>query len=404
MAMRVLTFLTLCTVLLFADGGGATHVHRGRRCPQGVDGTSIPQLRPPDPMAFMQYRASLRTGSATDGREYTRFALQASQNATLFDNFRKEMYIKRFAGIELTAGLEFDKNQDDYVKSVADALATVGMTSFLERAAPHLMKIDLISRPSKISPLVLPSGTHQVSGTLLRYAAKAAEVEHILGNSTVVNKDIIEIGVGYGGFAAVFLSLHPEIATYTLVDLPEVLNLAHRFLVAALPADVARKVRYLDAAPCTSHDRKLPSVRPADKYDIVLSMSAYAELPPSIRRMYVHLILKKASSGCVTDHGGWHVRDKGEYLPPMFQAAMGSLPASMVVYPDALCLTPFAAMEAQVCWGAIRAPYHQLQPITMGKLGLHTNCHYKINCHGQEYCGSKWKYPFRYDTAPSPLP
>ena len=78
--------------------------------------------------------------------------------------------------------------------------------------------------------------------------------------------------VGFGGFAALLLRLHPDVASYTIVDLPEVLVLAGRFLEKA---GVKHKVRFLNAAPCDNTDPK--AFQAGEHFDLALSMYAYGE-------------------------------------------------------------------------------------------------------------------------------
>lgn len=119
---------------------------------------------------------------------------------------------------------------------------------------------------------------------------------------------LVEIGVGFGGFAALLLRLHPEIASYTLVDLPEVLNIAQVYMREA-GLSAAIKLRYLNAAPCGSvTDGGMTGTRASDfmvrqrGYDLVISMAAFAEVPALVRRAYFESILSRSTRGFVSDH------------------------------------------------------------------------------------------------------
>ena len=108
------------------------------------------------------------------------------------------------------------------------------------------------------------------------------------------------------------------IASYTLVDLPEVLNIAQRYLSEA---HVATKIRYISAAPCKN---LLPAATlaslfepRAQGYDLAISMYAFAEVALPWRQAYFEKILARSTRGFISDHihhESLHL--KVEYLLP----------------------------------------------------------------------------------------
>lgn len=99
------------------------------------------------------------------------------------------------------------------------------------------------------------------------------------------------------------------IQRYNLVDLPEVLALAERFLTEL---NTAGDIRYIDG---THLYNDVPC-------DLVISNYAFAELVKPVQDIYIQKIISKAKAGYITwnqpalARGGW---DKGytleEFLP-----------------------------------------------------------------------------------------
>ena len=105
------------------------------------------------------------------------------------------------------------------------------------------------------------------------------------------------------------------LAFYNLVDLPEVLSLAERFLTEL---DVAGDIRYIDGthlyhdAPC----------------DLIISNYAFSELVKPVQDIYIKKILRRAKSGYITWNqsalnagGGWSGGYTLEEFLPMIPGA-----------------------------------------------------------------------------------
>lgn len=279
-------------------------------CPEDLR-TSRPMPRAPVPEDLL-YRRSTSTGSFTDvggignvgAEEYAPFALRASQDAAAFSTFRLVYYSRNFAGIECDGTVCW--NSARHVAELENNLRLVGRDDLLRRGVPIAAELDRIGR-GRTWPSSVYSSLN-VSGVMMRYLGKVADIERLFGSS-LSGMHVAEIGVGFGGFAALLLRLHPEIASLTLVDLPEVLNLAQRYLAAA-KLSPGIKLRYLNAAPCgaaaagrgaagsSAHEFV---ARPRG-YDLVFSMYAYAEVPATVRRAYFEAILSKSRRGIVSDH------------------------------------------------------------------------------------------------------
>ena len=194
-------------VLLLSFGPSLT---KEVACPTELQ-LSTPLSRAPDPKK-LEYRTATTTGSFTDsespaeGERYRDFALRASQDDAVFATFRQTYFKRKYAGIEKDPSTTW--NSAYYGQSVEATLHEIGQGDLLARAIPIIVKLDKIgagyTQPLKDQPDV------RVSGIFMRYLAKVADLERLFGSLTGMN--IIEIGVGYGGFASLLLSLHPDIA------------------------------------------------------------------------------------------------------------------------------------------------------------------------------------------------
>ena len=166
--------------------------------------------------------------------------------------------------------------------------------------------------------------------------------------------------------------MHPGIASYTLVDLPEVLNIAQRYLSEA---HVATKIRYISAAPCQN---LLPGATlaslfepRAQGYDLAISMYAFAEVALPWRQAYFEKILARSTRGFISDHIQHEsLHAKVEYLLPemLLQANKTSLEsqnspnmtAQIVIRDFTSGKAPMAPLQAQVGWGIVRDYYPEL--------------------------------------------
>ena len=122
------------------------------------------------------------------------------------------------------------------------------------------------------------------SPTTLCYVKVLVDIVSLFDVSKI--KTVTEVGIGYGGQCRILMNALP-IVRYNLVDLPEVLALAEKFLTVL---DVAGDIRYLDGthlyhdAPC----------------DFFISDYAFSELTKPVQDMYIAKILSKAKAGYVT--------------------------------------------------------------------------------------------------------
>ena len=337
--------------------------------PQYAVSTPLPAAPLPDTLTYR--KAEERTGSYTDGARYTEFALSASTDSAVFANFRQIYYRRRYAGIENDGRMRW--NSLEYADHVHHALGKVGRADLLERALPLISRLDTIGNGLTFQ---LTSSPHRVSGILMRYLGKVADVEQLFGTGadehSLDGMHLVEIGVGYGGFAAVLLSIHPGIASYTLVDLPEVLNIAQRYLgeVKAAQKRPSRfpRLKFLSAAPCgVGKGGELATLFEPRKegYDLAISMYAFAEVPQAVRQAYFEKIISRSARGYFSDHTQ---QKNTSALPTMLLSAAQAEPSSfkpnlsrLLVFRDFMSgRSAYERSEAQVGWGVERDYYPEL--------------------------------------------
>ena len=349
---------------------GAETGNDAQACPPEFR-VSSPQPRAPDPTK-LAYRTTTTTGSFTDsdraveGERYRDFALRASQQDSAFATFRQTYYSRHYAGIETDEKAKW--NSAFYGQHVEATLKKIGRSDLLARALPMIVKLDEIGAGHTQR---LKDSPEKVSGIFMRYLAKVADLERLFGSLDGMH--IIEIGVGYGGFASLLLSLHPRIASYTLLDLPEVLNIAQRFLTAA---KVVPTLRYINAAPCPDKSDLASKFETCKKgYDLAISMYAFAEVPLVVRKAYETKVVARSTRGWFGDHLK-HKTGKRRSLPLVQRLVEdlrhtpgwgGNAPnisidggGTLVIRDFIMGPSPHEQAEAQVGWGVSRDYFPEL--------------------------------------------
>ncbi len=172
------------------------------------------------------------------------------------------------------------------------------------------------------------------SPTTLRYVKVLVDVLTLFDVEKI--RTVTEIGIGYGGQCRILRNFLP-LARYNLVDLPEVLALAEKFLTALnVTGD---DVRYLDGthlyndAPC----------------DLLISDYAFSELGKPAQKVYLEKILSKSKAGYVTWDGDFFA-EAGLYDGLTLEEFMSILPHDATVLPE----NPVTTSETNrvVIWGA----------------------------------------------------
>ena len=134
----------------------------------------------------------------------------------------------------------------------------------------------------------------------LDYAQAALETEFILSHLPAAPRTVFEIGAGYGRTCHTLLSNSP-IERYTILDLPNCLELSRRYLHKVLPARLYARVEFVDVA-------RLADLR-GRRFDLGLNIDSFAEMTPTTVRFY----LKMLDASC----GACYIKNPvGKYLDP----------------------------------------------------------------------------------------
>ena len=104
------------------------------------------------------------------------------------------------------------------------------------------------------------------------------------------------------------------IQSYNLIDLPEVLSLAERFLTEL---DVTGDIRYIDGTHLYNDVRG----------DLIISNYAFSELAKPVQDVYIKRVIRKAKAGYITwnqsalANAGWNAGYTLEEFLPMIPGA-----------------------------------------------------------------------------------
>ena len=138
---------------------------------------------------------------------------------------------------------------------------------------------DKIGNPKKFNYSI-----GNISPTTLRYIKVLSEIIEIYGD--LDNKDIVEIGCGYGGQAKIICDTF-KIKSYTLIDLDSVLKLTKRYLNSF---KLNINFKYL----------KMSDIQNKNNYDYFISNYAYTECNRDIQMFYYNNILSRSKNGYIT--------------------------------------------------------------------------------------------------------
>ena len=139
--------------------------------------------------------------------------------------------------------------------------------------SPVTFTYDILGHDMRISP------------TTIRYAKVLCDIISMFDTENV--KSIAEIGIGYGGQCRLIRSKIPD-AVYTLIDLPEVIGLAEKYL--SCYDECRENIRYFDGGHMYSDD----------SYDLAISNYAFSELKRDIQDMYLDKVILRSKRGYIT--------------------------------------------------------------------------------------------------------
>jgi hypothetical protein len=210
--------------------------------------------------------------SDSESTYYSSFVQSAVRSEAVFKSFRRNFYYRQILehvnfklGLEYLSRLSDQSKSDLHVSQVIAALSTIG--------SPRRFYFPNLGL---------------VSPTLIRYKHVSQELKELFGES--VGKDVVEIGVGFGGQYALLIN-SCDIKKYTMFDLPQVIQLTHKVLNAS----------GIDDSRIVQGDIEDPSIQGCD---LVISNYAFSELPREIQIKYIHGVFAKSRRGYLIMNSG----------------------------------------------------------------------------------------------------
>lgn len=142
---------------------------------------------------------------------------------------------------------------------------------WVERYKGRVSPEDLCNypEPNVGSPCILEYEKYRASVLYIKNFALAKFITSLI---PIRNPKILEIGAGYGGMAEVLMRLRP-IASYSVVDLPEVLPLSKYYLTQTHPD---QKLHFFE-----------PDSLQDEQYDIVINTLSFGEMPEETAKAYI---------------------------------------------------------------------------------------------------------------------
>lgn len=206
--------------------------------------------------------------SITDLPDYLAFCRAATSDPEVFATFRRQpVYVAALEHVTYEQG-----------QACIDVI---------RRDNPELLlaPLDAARANDRVgSPTVFDyESLGQISPVTLRYLKIMSDLERCFGDLS--GKDIIEIGVGYGGQCRVILSRW-NVRSYTLVDLEPALALARAYLERFHLTGADGPVRFRPSGD-----------QMEQASDLCISNYAFSELAQPVQEQYVKSILSRAGAG-----------------------------------------------------------------------------------------------------------
>ena len=260
--------------------------------------------------------------SVFDDDYYPEFCYFASRHEDVFRNFKRHPVYNRVV----------EYMSPEFGQKCFEFILKNSVVNFSEDDWLFFLQNDSVGNPY-LSQFDCGDSMVIASPTTLRYVKVLVDLVTFFDVEKI--QTVTEVGVGYGGQCRILLNTLP-IRRYNLVDLPEVLALAEKFLIALNENGDA--VRYFDGkhlyndAPC----------------DLVISDYAFSELGKPAQEIYIEKILSKAKSGYITWDGDFFA-EAGLYDGFTLEEFMSILPKDAIILPE----NPVTTSETNrvIIWG-----------------------------------------------------
>ena len=208
--------------------------------------------------------------SDSENTKYVKALERINSSDSNFNNFRRVLAYRL-----ILEHLNF-RDGSKYLSLLSKRKFPVSIISDISR------KNDAVGNPKQYTfPLI-----GKASPTTMRYIKVLSDLQELFGERF---ENIVEIGVGYGGQAAV-ISQNLEVNRYVLMDLPPAIKLTLRYLTELKLVTKMEHIKIEDFSEF--------------KVDLVISNYAFSELPRKLQSEYCEKVLSKATSGYLTMNSG----------------------------------------------------------------------------------------------------
>ena len=215
----------------------------------------------------------MKRTSITDNAAYPQFCYAASRNDEIFANFKRyDVYRRVLEHTSVEIG-------EEYLKKVLEP----SRLQFTTNEWKDFQLNDTVGN-AEVHPYRLNGNELSISPSTLRYVKVLSDIINWFSIDKI--KTVAEIGIGYGGQCRLLTS-HLPLKQYWLFDLPEVLELAERFLDRIDPFE---GIRYVNGKHIYNET----------DYDLVISNYAFSELTRAVQKMYLDKIILRSTAGYIT--------------------------------------------------------------------------------------------------------
>lgn len=211
--------------------------------------------------------------SLSDNGLYPAVCLKAAREEKYFHKFRRnEIYNQILEHVS--------KEDGDKYLSIINKRG-----GFRTKEWDNFADNDLYGKPER-SVFSINGKNRKLSPTTVRYAKVLQDIMQIFDGKAI--SSVAEIGVGYGGEGRILTS-YLDIKQYFLFDLPEVLELAEKYL--GKYEAIKDKFVFIDGTNIKEN---------AQSYELVISNYAFSELTRAVQDVYLNQVIKKAKRGYIT--------------------------------------------------------------------------------------------------------
>lgn len=215
-----------------------------------------------------------RGTSITDARLWPSFCKVAANNQNVFDKFRSNP-------VTLFTCEHFEEKWD---KPMIAALEEAENIKFSDKDWDIFLKNDDVGGAIK-KEYIINKVTRKANCTTLRYVRVLQQILELFDNMSSI-KSVVEIGGGYGGQCRILSAFCP-IEKYTVIDLPEVLELIRKYIKQF---NIENKdINYIDGTSDFSETT----------YDLVISNYAFSEMEMNVQEVYLSKIICRAKTGFI---------------------------------------------------------------------------------------------------------